>query len=140
MGGVKVAVTLAVVGAIVAEWVGGDKGLGVLINLARGSLFDTPLLFATLLTIALMGVTLYLLAVPPRAPPRRRPRLTGMTRPARPATMEVPVVQSPQPARSYRPVARRSRPGDRVARCPPPRWQRIRPVPSPGIAAARSRP
>ncbi len=61
MGGLKVAVTLAVVGAIVAEWVGGDKGLGVLINLARGSLFDTPLLFATLLTIALMGVVLYLL-------------------------------------------------------------------------------
>jgi len=62
MGGVKVAVTLAVVGAIVAEWVGGDKGLGVLINLARGGLFDTPLLFATLLTIALMGVTLYVIA------------------------------------------------------------------------------
>lgn len=62
MGGVKVAVTLATVGAIVAEWVGGDKGLGVLINLARGGLFDTPLLFATLLTVALMGVTLYLIA------------------------------------------------------------------------------
>ncbi len=62
MGGVKVSVTLAVVGAIVAEWVGGDKGLGVLINLARGGLFDTPLLFATLLTIALMGVTLYVIA------------------------------------------------------------------------------
>jgi NitT/TauT family transport system permease protein len=63
LGGLKVAVTLSVVGAIVAEWVGGDKGLGVLINLARGSLFDTPLLFATLLTIALLGVTLYLLVV-----------------------------------------------------------------------------
>jgi NitT/TauT family transport system permease protein len=53
-------VTLAVVGAIVAEWVGGDRGLGVLINLARGSLFDIPLMFATLLTIALIGVCLYL--------------------------------------------------------------------------------
>lgn len=63
MGGLKVAVTLAVVGAVVAEWVGGDKGLGVLINLARGSLFDTPLLFATLLTIALLGVALYLIVV-----------------------------------------------------------------------------
>jgi ABC-type nitrate/sulfonate/bicarbonate transport system permease component len=31
----------------------------VLINLARGSLFDIPLLFATLLTIALIGVALY---------------------------------------------------------------------------------
>ena len=55
--------TLAVVGAIVAEWAGADRGLGVLINLARGSLFDTPLLFATLLTIALLGVTLYLAVV-----------------------------------------------------------------------------
>jgi NitT/TauT family transport system permease protein len=63
LGGLKVAVTLSVVGAIVAEWVGGDKGLGVLLNLARGSLFDTPLLFATLLTIALLGVVLYLLVV-----------------------------------------------------------------------------
>lgn len=63
MGGLKVSVTLAVVGAIVAEWVGGERGLGVLINLARGSLFDTPLLFATLLTIALVGVVLYLVVV-----------------------------------------------------------------------------
>ncbi len=63
LGGLKIAVTLSVVGAIVAEWVGGDKGLGVLLNLARGSLFDTPLLFATLLTIALLGVVLYLLVV-----------------------------------------------------------------------------
>lgn len=63
LGGLKVAVTLSVVGAIVAEWVGGDRGLGVLLNLAKGSLFDTPLLFATLLTIALLGVVLYLIVV-----------------------------------------------------------------------------
>jgi NitT/TauT family transport system permease protein len=59
LGGLRIGVTLAVVGAIVAEWTGGDTGLGVLINLARGSLFDIPLLFATLLTIALIGVALY---------------------------------------------------------------------------------
>jgi len=58
-GGLRVGVTLAVVGAIVAEWAGADQGLGVLVNLARGSLFDIPLLFATLLTIALIGVALY---------------------------------------------------------------------------------
>ena len=52
VGGLKVAVTLSVVGAIVAEWVGGDRGLGVLLNLARGSMLDTPLVFATLITIA----------------------------------------------------------------------------------------
>lgn len=63
LGSLRVGVTLAVVGAIVAEWAGGDRGLGVLINLARGSLFDIPLMFATLFTIALLGVTLYLLVV-----------------------------------------------------------------------------
>ncbi len=62
-GGLRVGATLAVVGAIVGEWAGADRGLGVLINLARGSLFDTPLLFATLLTIALLGVALYGLVV-----------------------------------------------------------------------------
>jgi NitT/TauT family transport system permease protein len=60
LGGMRVGVTLAVVGAIVGEWAGGEQGLGVLINLARGSLFDIPLMFATLLTIALIGVALYL--------------------------------------------------------------------------------
>jgi NitT/TauT family transport system permease protein len=63
MGGLRVGVTLAVVGAIVAEWAGGDRGLGVLINLARGSLFDIPLMFATLTSIALLGVGLYLAVV-----------------------------------------------------------------------------
>jgi NitT/TauT family transport system permease protein len=60
LGGMRVGVTLAVIGAIVAEWAGAEQGLGVLINLARASLFDTPLMFATLLTIALIGVALYL--------------------------------------------------------------------------------
>jgi NitT/TauT family transport system permease protein len=62
-GGLRVGVTLSVVGAIVGEWAGPDKGLGVLINLARGSLFDTPLLFATLVTIALLGIVAYGLVV-----------------------------------------------------------------------------
>ena len=62
-GGLRVGVTLAVVGAVVGEWAGASKGLAVLINLARGSLFDVPLMFATLLTIALVGVALYLVVV-----------------------------------------------------------------------------
>ncbi len=62
-GGMRVGVTLAVVGAIVGEWAGAEKGLGVLINLARGSLFDIPLVFATLLTISLLGIVLYLIVV-----------------------------------------------------------------------------
>jgi NitT/TauT family transport system permease protein len=57
--GARVAATLAVVGVIVGEWLGGSAGLGILLNLARGSLFDTPLLFAALLQIAIIGVTAY---------------------------------------------------------------------------------
>jgi NitT/TauT family transport system permease protein len=63
LGGIRVGVTLAVVGAIVGEWAGAEQGLGVLINLARGSLFDIPLMFATLMTIALVGIALYLIVV-----------------------------------------------------------------------------
>ncbi len=63
LGGMRVGVTLAVVGAIVGEWAGAERGLGVLINLARGSLFDIPLMFATLLTIAMVGIVLYLVVV-----------------------------------------------------------------------------
>lgn len=63
LGGMRVGVTLAVIGAIVGEWAGGEKGLGVLINIARGSLFDIPLMFAALATLALIGVSLYLVMV-----------------------------------------------------------------------------
>jgi NitT/TauT family transport system permease protein len=63
LGGLRVGVTLAVVGAIVGEWAGADRGLGVLVNLARGSLFDYPLMFATLVTIALLGIACYVLVV-----------------------------------------------------------------------------
>jgi NitT/TauT family transport system permease protein len=63
LGGLRVGATLAVVGAIVGEWAGADRGLGVLVNLARGSLFDYPLMFATLVTIALLGIACYLLVV-----------------------------------------------------------------------------
>ena len=62
-GGMRVGVTLAVVGAVVGEWAGAREGLAVLINLARGSMFDIPLMFATLLTIALIGIALYLVVV-----------------------------------------------------------------------------
>lgn len=63
LGGMRVGITLAVIGAIIGEWAGGDRGLGVLINISRGSLFDIPLMFATLATLALLGVALYLVMV-----------------------------------------------------------------------------
>ncbi len=64
MGGIRIGVTLAVVGAIVGEFTSGpSQGLGFLILLAQGSLFDIPLLFAALLTVAIIGVALYGLTV-----------------------------------------------------------------------------
>jgi NitT/TauT family transport system permease protein len=58
--GLKVAITLAIVGAIVAEWVGSDRGLGYLLLVANGN-FDITLVFAVLVVLTLLGVVLYLL-------------------------------------------------------------------------------
>ena len=58
-GGLKLSVTLAVVGAVVAEFVGADAGLGFLINLARGVL-DTPLMFVAVITLVVIAEALYL--------------------------------------------------------------------------------
>jgi NitT/TauT family transport system permease protein len=58
-GGLRVGVTLAVIGAVVAEWTGASIGLGVLINIADQGLFDTPLMFVALGTLALLGLTFY---------------------------------------------------------------------------------
>ena len=57
-GGLKVSVTLAVIGAVVGEFVGSDRGLGFLINLARGTL-DTPMLFVALFTLVIIALLLY---------------------------------------------------------------------------------
>jgi len=57
-GGLKVGVTLSVIGAVVGEFVGADRGLGFLVNLARG-LFDTPLMFVALFTLMFIALALY---------------------------------------------------------------------------------
>jgi NitT/TauT family transport system permease protein len=57
-GGLKVGVTLAVIGAVIGEFVGANRGLGFLINLSRG-LLDTPLLFVALFTLVLIALGLY---------------------------------------------------------------------------------
>ena len=62
-GGLRVGVTLAVIGAVVAEWAGASSGLGVLINIANQGLFDTPLMFVALAMLALIGITLHGLVV-----------------------------------------------------------------------------
>jgi NitT/TauT family transport system permease protein len=62
-GGMRVGVTLAVIGAVVAEWAGASVGLGVLINIANQGLFDTPLMFVALATLAVIGLAFYGLVV-----------------------------------------------------------------------------
>jgi NitT/TauT family transport system permease protein len=59
-GGLKISITLAVVGAVVGEFVGGDAGLGYLLMVANGSL-DTPLLFAGIIALTVQGIVLYFL-------------------------------------------------------------------------------
>ncbi|MEP6469090.1 MAG: ABC transporter permease [Chloroflexota bacterium] len=62
-GGLRVGVTLAVIGAVVAEWVSASTGLGVLINIADQGLFDTPLMFVALAALGIIGLTFYSLVV-----------------------------------------------------------------------------
>jgi NitT/TauT family transport system permease protein len=56
--GLKIAITLAVVGAVIAEFVGGNQGLGYLIVSASGEL-NTSLVFAAILLLAVMGIALF---------------------------------------------------------------------------------
>jgi len=59
MAGLKTAITLALIGAIVAEFVGAQKGLGILLERFNFQL-QMEEAFAVLLYLALMGLVLYL--------------------------------------------------------------------------------
>jgi len=61
-GGLRTGLALATTGAVVGEFVAGRDGLGALITIARG-LFDTPLIFVALLTLAVITLGLYLAAM-----------------------------------------------------------------------------
>lgn len=73
-GGLRVGITLAVIGAVVAEWAGASVGLGVLINIADQGLFDTPLMFVALVTLAAIGLLGYglMVALERRLVPQQR--------------------------------------------------------------------
>lgn len=55
--GLKVAMSLALVGAIVGEFVSSQRGLGYVILSAQG-MFDTPRVFAAIVILAVLGVVL----------------------------------------------------------------------------------
>jgi NitT/TauT family transport system permease protein len=54
----KVAVTLAFVGVVISETVASNRGIGNVMMIASAS-FDVPLVFAGLVILAVMGVSLY---------------------------------------------------------------------------------
>ena len=56
--GCKVGITLAVVGAVVGEFIGANKGLGTML-LAANNAFDTPMLFGVVILLSLISVALF---------------------------------------------------------------------------------
>ena len=57
-GSLKVAITLAFVGAVVSETVGANKGIGKLMLDAQAA-FQVPIVFAGLVVLAVLGILLY---------------------------------------------------------------------------------
>ncbi|MBI2879986.1 MAG: ABC transporter permease [Candidatus Tectomicrobia bacterium] len=60
--GLQISITLAVIGAIVGEFVGGSKGLGYLIIVSNYEL-NTPLMFTALFILSVIGLVLFGLIV-----------------------------------------------------------------------------
>ena len=58
LGGLRIGATLSVIGAVVGELVGADRGLGFLINVGRGQ-YDTALVFVGVITLVVMALALY---------------------------------------------------------------------------------
>ncbi|HEY8442375.1 MAG TPA: ABC transporter permease [Xanthobacteraceae bacterium] len=56
--GLKVSITLAVVGAVVGEFVGSNSGIGFVLQRSIGT-FELPTMFAALVVLALIGVVLF---------------------------------------------------------------------------------
>lgn len=58
LGGLRVGATLSVIGAVVGELVGADRGLGFLVNIGRGQ-YDTALVFVAVFTLIALALALY---------------------------------------------------------------------------------
>jgi len=56
--GLKVAITLSVVGAVVGEFVAADQGLGYLIT-SSTAFFRTPVAFGAMILLSIMGIVLF---------------------------------------------------------------------------------
>jgi NitT/TauT family transport system permease protein len=62
LGGLRIGATLSVIGAVVGEFVGADRGLGFLVNVGRNQ-YDTALVIVAVLALILLAVSLYGLVV-----------------------------------------------------------------------------
>jgi NitT/TauT family transport system permease protein len=56
--GLKIAITFAVIGAVIGEFVGAESGLGYLI-LSSSSQAHTPVAFAALVVLTIMSIVLF---------------------------------------------------------------------------------
>lgn len=56
--GLRIAAVLATLGAIVAEFVAGNKGLGALLVVSMGT-FSTPLMYATMIVLTILAFSVY---------------------------------------------------------------------------------
>jgi NitT/TauT family transport system permease protein len=56
--GMKISITLAIIGVIVSEFVASQEGIGYLIKLS-GGLLDTPLMMAAITVLSISGLVLY---------------------------------------------------------------------------------
>jgi|APSaa5957512622_1039677.scaffolds.fasta_scaffold36249_2 NitT/TauT family transport system permease protein len=58
LGGLRIGAALSVIGAVVGEFVGADRGLGFLINVGRGQ-YDTALVFVAIFALVALALVLY---------------------------------------------------------------------------------
>jgi NitT/TauT family transport system permease protein len=58
LGGLRIGATLAVIGAVVGEFVGADRGMGFMINRARGQ-YDTALVFVAVMVLIALALAIY---------------------------------------------------------------------------------
>lgn len=56
--GLRIAATYSIMGAVIGEWLGGEKGLGIYIQLARRS-YDLPRTFAAIIVIVVLSMLLF---------------------------------------------------------------------------------
>ena len=58
MAGVQVGITFSVIGAVIGEWVGAEKGIGSLM-LTANAMSRIDLVFASIFVLAVLGITLF---------------------------------------------------------------------------------